>query len=218
MAEPAKKKYETAKAGSWNIHVEKGENVPEAIFQNPVAASGPAAVQKQEIESLGNDIRFIHAVKGTGNTAPYKSILFWVLMLSALPFYFVVAWAIRKRRKHNNDTALVRKGKANKMLKARFTNAREALAKGDAKALYAALENGLIGYLSDRTNLEFKGMTRPQMKTKLEELGAKAELIAAIDSWLEKCAFARFAPVNPNESEQKQMLADVEKLCEDLDL
>ena len=215
---PAKKKYETAKAGPWNIHVEKGENAPEAVFQNPVAASGPAAVQKQEIESLGSDIRFIHQVKGTGNTAPYKSILYWVLMAAALPFYFVVTWIIRKRRKHNSDTALVRKGKANKMLKARFASARDALAKGDAKALYAALENGLIGYLSDRTNLEFKGMTRPQMKSKLEELGVKAETIEAIDSWLEKCAFARFAPVNPNESEQKQMLADVEKLCEELDI
>ncbi len=215
---PAKKKYETAKAGPWNIHVEKGENAPEAVFQNPVAASGPAAVQKQEIESLGSDIRFIHQVKGTGNTAPYKSILYWVLMAAALPFYFVVTWIIRKRRKHNSDTALVRKGKANKMLKARFANARDALAKGDAKALYAALENGLIGYLSDRTNLEFKGMTRPQMKSKLEELGVKAETIEAIDSWLEKCAFARFAPVNPNESEQKQMLADVEKLCEEIDV
>ena len=195
---PAKKKYETAKAGPWNIHVEKGENAPEAVFQNPVAASGPAAVQKQEIESLGSDIRF--------------------MMAAALPFYFVVTWIIRKRRKHNSDTALVRKGKANKMLKARFASARDALAKGDAKALYAALENGLIGYLSDRTNLEFKGMTRPQMKSKLEELGVKAETIEAIDSWLEKCAFARFAPVNPNESEQKQMLADVEKLCEEIDV
>ena len=56
------------------------------------------------------------------------------------------------------------------------------------------------------------------MKSKLEELGVKAETIEAIDSWLEKCAFARFAPVNPNESEQKQMLADVEKLCEELDI
>lgn len=215
---PAKKKYETAKAGPWNIVVEKGEAAPEAVFQNPVAATGPAAVKKQEIESLGSDIRFIHQVSGADNKAPYKSALYWALMLAALPFYFIVVWAIRKRRKHNSDTALVRKGKANKMLKARFASARDALAKGDAKALYAALENGLIGYLSDCTNLEFKGMTRPQMKSKLEELGVKAELIGAIDSWLEKCAFARFAPVNPNESEQKQMLADVEKLCEDLDI
>ncbi len=214
---PAKKKYETAKAGPWNIHVEKGENAPEAVFQNPVTASGPAAVQKQEIESLGNDIRFIHTVgKNAGSSHPHRNIAFWTLFLAAIPFYFIVTLAIRRRRKHNSDAALVRKGKANKMLKARFANARAALQKGDAKALYAALENGLIDYLSDKTNLEFKGMTRPQMKEELARLGLNAETIAAIDSWLEKCAFARFAPVNPSAEEQKQMLDDVEKLCEGL--
>ena len=157
---PSKKKYETAKAGPWNIEVEKGEAAPEAIFQAPVA-QGPAAVQKQEIESLGSDIRFIHKVSDSaGYTAPYKSILYWVIFAAAIPFYLIVTFAVRSRRKHNSDAALVRKGKADKMLKARFADARTALQKGDAKALYAALENGLINYLSDKTNLEFKGMTR----------------------------------------------------------
>ncbi len=210
---PAKKKYETAKAGPWNVTVEKGEAAPEAIFQAPVA-QGPAAVQKQEIESLGSDIRFIHKVNDNrDNTAPYRNILYWVIFAAAIPFYLIVTAAVRSRRKHNSDAALVRKGKADKMLKARFADAREALKKGDAKALYAALENGLINYLSDKTNLEFKGMTRPQMKEELAKLGVKDETIAAIDSWLEKCAFARYAPVNPTKDEQEQMLKDVEKLC-----
>ena len=213
---PAKKKYETAVAGPWNIEVEKGEAAAEAIFQAPVA-QGPAAVQKQEIESLGSDIRFIHKVNDTAsNTAPYKSILYWIVFAAAIPFYLIVTFAIRSRRKHNSDAALVRKGKANKMLKARFADARVALQKGDAKALYAALENGLINYLSDKTNLEFKGMTRPQMKEELAKLGIKDEIITAIDNWLEKCAFARFAPVNPTKDEQQKMLEDVEKLCEEL--
>ena len=213
---PGKKKYETAKAGPWNVTVEKGEAAPEAIFQAPVA-QGPAAVQKQEIESLGNDIRFIHKViDSKDTTAPYKSILYWILFAAAVPFYIIITAAVRSRRKHNSDAALVRKGKADKMLKARFADARTALQKGDAKALYAALENGLINYLSDKTNLEFKGMTRPQMKEELAKLGVKAESIAAIDSWLEKCAFARYAPVNPTKDEQEQMLKDIEKLCEGL--
>lgn len=213
---PSKKKYETAKAGPWNIVVEKGEAAPEAMFQTPVA-QGPAAVQKQEIESLGSDIRFIHKVNDAkDNTAPYKNILYWVIFVAAIPFYLIVTFAIRSRRKHNSDAALVRKGKADKMLKQRFAKAREALQKKDAKALYSALENGLIDYLSDKTNLEFKGMTRPQMKEELAKLGVKDEIITAIDSWLEKCAFARFAPVNPSAEEQKQMLEDVEKLCGNL--
>jgi hypothetical protein len=213
---PSKKKYETAKAGPWNVTVEKGEAAPEAIFQAPVA-QGPAAVQKQEIESLGSDIRFIHKVnEAKDNTAPYKNIIYWVIFAAAIPFYLIVTFAVRSRRKHNSDAALVRKGKADKMLKARFADARTALQKGDAKALYAALENGLINYLSDKTNLEFKGMTRPQMKEELAKLGVKDETIAAIDSWLEKCAFARYAPVNPTKDEQQKMLNDVEKLCEGL--
>ena len=194
---PSKKKYET-------VTVEKGEAAPEAIFQAPVA-QGPAAVQKQEIESLGSDIRFIHKVnEAKDNTAPYKNIIYWVIFAAAIPFYLIVTFAVRSRRKHNSDAALVRKGKADKMLKARFADARTALQKGDAKALYAALENGLINYLSDKTNLEFKGMTRPQMKEELAKLGVKDETIAAIDSWLEKCAFARYAPVNPTKDEQQK--------------
>ena len=195
-------------------------NISKKITGNKVitpVVQGPAAVQKQEIESLGSDIRYIHAVgKAHDSARPYKSIAFWIIFAAAIPFYILVNLAITRRRKHNNDAALVRKGKADKMLKARFANARAALKEGNAKALYAALENGLIDYLSDRTNLEFKGMTRPQMKEELSKLGVKEETIAAIDSWLEKCAFARFAPVNPSAEEQKQMLADVEKLCEGL--
>jgi hypothetical protein len=54
------------------------------------------------------------------------------------------------------------------------------------------------------------------MKEELAKLGVKDETIAAIDSWLEKCAFARYAPVNPTKDEQQKMLNDVEKLCEGL--
>ncbi len=213
---PSKKKYETATAGPWTIEVEKGENVVEAVFQSP-AASGPVAVQKQEIESLGSDIRFIHPLSSTSESAaPYKSVLYWILFFAAIPFYFAVTFAVKHNRKRSSNAALMRKGKANKQLKARFANANTALSKGDAKALYAALENGLVDYLSDLTNQEFKGMTRPQMKQELANRGVPDETISAIDSWLEKCAFARFAPVNPSAEEQKQMLADVEKLCESL--
>ena len=216
---PAKKKYETATAGPWTIDVEKGDASAEAVFQTPAATAGPAAVQKQEIESLGSDIRHIHSLKDVGESAePYKSAIFWIIFAAAIPFYLVVNFEITRRRKRSNNAALIRKGKANKMLKNRFASAREALKNGDAKALFAALENGLIDYLSDMTNLEFKGMTRPQMKDELARLGVNGETITAIDSWLEKCAFARFAPVNPTTDEQKKMLADIEKLCEGLDI
>ena len=217
---PAKKKYETASAGPWTIEVEKGDAPAEPIYQAPVSASpSTPAVQKQEIEFLGSDIRFIHPVSNkTESSAPHRSITFWLLFIAAIPFYLIANALITRKRKRNSDTALVRKGKANKLLKEKFADAREALKKGDGKAFYAALENGLIDYLSNLTNLEFKGMTRPQMKEELAKLNVKSETIDAIDSWLEKCAFVRFAPVTASTEEQSQMLADVEKLCEALKL
>ena len=213
---PAKKKYETATAGPWTIEVEKGDAGAEAIFQGPVAGSaGPSAVQKQEIESLGSDIRFIHTSTAKADSpAPYKSVLFWILFTAAIPFYIAATLLVKIRRKRNSNAALVRKGHANKQLKEKFAQARKALEAGDGKGFFASLENGLLNYLSDTTNLEFKGMTRPQMKEELAGLGVKEETIVAIDSWLDKCAFVRYAPVTATPEEQKQMLADVEKLCE----
>jgi hypothetical protein len=219
---PSKKKYETASAGPWTIEVEKGDAPTEPIYQAPVATtpgSSTPVVQKQEIEFLGSDIRFIHPITDKSETvAPHRSALFWILFLAAIPFYLIANFAITRKRKRNSNTALVRKGKANKLLKEKFANARTALKNGDGKGFFAALENGLIDYLSNLTNVEFKGMTRPQMKQELAKRGVKSETIDAIDSWLEKCAFVRYAPVTASTEEQSQMLADVEKLCEALKL
>ena len=219
---PAKKKYETASAGPWTIEVEKGDAPAEPVYQAPVSAGTGAstpAVQKQEIEFLGSDIRFIHPISSeTESSSPHRSVIFWILFAAAIPFYLIANALITRSRKRNSDTALVRKGKANKLLKEKFADARAALKKGDGKAFYAALENGLIDYLSNLTNLEFKGMTRPQMKEELAKLNVKNKTINDIDSWLEKCAFVRFAPVTASTDEQSQMLADVEKLCEELKL
>lgn len=213
--DPGKKAYQTETLGPWEIEVEKGDATAEAVFQAP--AAHPSAVQKQEIEALGNDIRFIHNISTKNETStPHRSILFWILFAAAIPFYFIVVVIIKSKRKHNSDAALVRKGKANKMLKGKFDSARSAMQKGDVKAFYAALEAGLIDYLSDITNLEFKGMTRNQMKAELEKLELKADTINAIDQWLEKCAFARFAPVNPSTEEQNEMLKAVTELCENV--
>ena len=144
--------------------------------------------------------------------------MFWILFVAAVPFYLIVNALITRKRKRDSNTALVRKDKASKLLKEKFANARAALKSGDGKAFYAALENGLIDYLSNLTNVEFKGMTRPQMKQELAKRNVKDETINAIDSWLEKCSFVRFAPVTASTEEQSQMLKDVEKLCEALKL
>jgi hypothetical protein len=110
---PAKKKYETASAGPWTIEVEKSDAPAEPVYQAPVSAgTGTSApvVQKQEIEFLGSDIRFIHPITDKSETAaPHRSVLFWILFAAAIPFYLIANFAITRNRKRNSNTALIRK-------------------------------------------------------------------------------------------------------------
>lgn len=214
---PSKKAYETASQGPWEIQVEKGSEEDIATTTVPV----PVTVQKQEIETLGQDIRFIHPLNHISSKAHafYKTIPFWVLLFTPIPLYLLLAAFIRSHRKHISNGALMRKSKAQKNLKQQLQSAKTAMQKNDPRAFYASLEKSLIGFLSDLTNLEFQGMTREQMKETLQKQNLPETQIQQIDSLLEKCSSARFAPLSSISMEVNQeVLKQVEKLCSALEV
>lgn len=214
---PAKKKYETKTEGPWKIVVEKGEG-----SVAPYTPSTPTytTAAKEEIEDLGRDIRYMHSVHEVApQEAPlYKSPLFWILLLIPIPLYAIFCAFIRSHRKNSSNTALVRKAKAKKNLKQYTSAAKTALQKDDGKAFYAALENGLVGYLSDLSNREFRGMTKDLVKLNLTELGVSEENIQKVMKWQEDCAFARFAPVTASAEERSKALLEFETLCDALEV
>ena len=214
---PAKKKYETKTEGPWKIVVEKGEGSA-APYTPSTPTYTPAA--KEEIEDLGRDIRYMHSVHEVPpQEAPlYKSPLFWILLLIPIPLYAIFCAFIRSHRKNSSNTALVRKAKAKKNLKQYTSAAKTALQKDDGKAFYAALENGLVGYLSDLSNREFRGMTKDLVKLNLTELGVSEENIQKVMKWQEDCAFARFAPVTASAEERSKALLEFETLCDALEV
>ena len=148
----------------------------------------------------------------------YKSPLFWILLLIPIPLYAIFCAFIRSHRKNSSNTALVRKAKAKKNLKQYTSAAKTALQKDDGKAFYAALENGLVGYLSDLSNREFRGMTKDLVKLNLTELGVSEENIQKVMKWQEDCAFARFAPVTASAEERSKALLEFETLCDALEV
>lgn len=214
---PTQKKYQSKTLGPWEITVEKGDdNVVAAL---PISNGSPN-VQKEDIESLGNDIRFIHEVKDAVLTQKpmFRSFFFWFLFAFPIFIYFTFCTLVKRYRKNASNSALVRKAKARKNLKIYTTQAQEALRKNDGKAFYAALENGLIGYLSDLSNLEFRGMIKTQFNENLQDLGLTDMQITEVREWLETCSFARFAPSVQTENERKEALQKFEKLCETLEV
>ncbi|MDY6331680.1 MAG: BatD family protein [Fibrobacter sp.] len=214
---PAKKKYEVKTEGPWKIKVEKGAGV--ATTYTPSTPSyTPSA--KEDIEDLGRDIRYIHLISEVKpvESPLHRSILFWVLLVIPLPLYAIFCAFIRFYRKNSSNAALVRKAKAKKNLKQYTASAKSALQKDDGKAFYAALENGLVGYLSDLSNREFRGMTKNQVQQNLTELGISEENIQKVLQWQEACAFARFAPVTGTAEERSKALQEFEALCDALEV
>ncbi len=215
--DPTLKKYQSKTLGPWEITVEKGDD--NVIAVTPVT-SGITGVQKEDIEALGNDIRFIHEIKdATLVRKPfYKSFFFWFFLTLPIFIYFIFCTLVKRYRKNASNSALVRKAQAQKNLKTYTAQAQEALKKNDGKAFYAALENGLIGYLSDLSNLEFRGMTKTQFRENLQGLGFTDMQVTEVREWLETCSFARFAPSIQTEMERKDALQKFEKLCETLEV
>jgi hypothetical protein len=212
---PSKKKYETAKAGPFKIEVEKGDASNEI---QSTSLSTPLVQTKQEIETLGSDIRFIKSVPlTTGALKIYKlpSILAFILL--PIPFYFVLIFIWKRHRKNQSDLALLRQRNASKNYKATITLAEKALQTKDSKSFYAALESALIGYLSDKTNLEFRGMLRNTRETALRENKVSEENISKIESWLEKCSAGRFLPMAAD-TENNRVLQDFRKFVSGLEV
>lgn len=213
---PQKKAYETAKAGPWTINVEKGD----AQTATVVASGGSSEivpVAKQEIETLGDDIRFLKDVPEESFANPlYKSAAYYAFALVPIPLYLLAVFGVRRHRKRRGDFAKMRQSGASKRFRQGLSNAEQALAKGETKEFYAALETSLIDLLSDRTNLEFRGMVRSARAEALSKRGVPAEKIAEIEAWLDKCGAARFAPVAAA-SENKQTLTDFKKFVDSLE-
>lgn len=213
---PNKKSYETISQGPWEIQVEKNSNESVMALQT----SAPLTVQKQEIETLGQDIRFIHELSSVSikSTPLHRSISFWVLLLIPIPLYLLLITLIRRHRKHISNNALMRKSKANKNLKELLLLAKEAMQKSSSKEFYAILEKAVIGFLSDLTNLEFQGMTREQMKEALQKEGLSQNQIKEIEGWLEICSSARFAPSSIHTEAYEEALRKVKTICTGLEV
>jgi len=216
--DPRAKAYRSAMTPAWTLQVEKGELTE---FAAAGGNSGPAVatdVEGKEIEQLGSDIRHIRT---EGRLVPgrafYRSALYWVIIV--LPFFLLglfVAWH-RVRTRRLSDAALQRRARARKALRDRLADARGALAEGDGKRFYAALGNGLEGFLADVFNEEFRGMTRDKLETTLGVHGLAAETIAGITSILEASDYARFAPVSADRAAMENQLHETEKLCQNLE-
>lgn len=158
-------------------------------------------VQKEDIQQLGTDIRYIYAsdVFPAANRPAiiaFGTPFFWLCYLLPVllaAFAFVI---FRKQIKENADITRVRYKKANKVAQRRLKTAEQLLKQNKKEAFYEEIERALWTYLSDRLSVPTAQLNKENIAQILASKCVAQELIDEMLKVLSTAEFARYAPVS----------------------
>lgn len=192
-------KYVTLESEPLDITVVRGTE--------PSSSTSPSAnvpgVDRRDVRDLGNDIRYIAvtapamAASGTfflGSTAFW--IVFVLLFVLSAAAYLAVRTVIVRRA----DTAGTKTRRATKMARKRLAEAGTYLKKNLYTAFYEELHKALLGYVSDKLNMDASELNRDNIVSRLSDAGVGEKTVSGYISLLEACEYARYAPESGNEA------------------
>ena len=187
-------KYVTLSTGPIDLHVKKGR----AQDQSSVSAAEPfPSVNRQGVKSLGEDVRYIHtklpALYPKGDffvTSP----LFWILSVAVL-LAGVLLWAIfRRMAARRADIVGTKTRRATKMAMKRLKAAENYLDQNLYSAFYEELHKAVLGFISDRLNIQAADFSKEKISETLLSSGVDSGLVEALIGIIDACEFARYSP------------------------
>ena len=187
--------YRTLSTTEYTLNIARGaaEETSAVVVNN--------FVQKEDIQQLGNDIRYIYA----SDVAPaakrpavigFGSLLFWLCYLIPALISFLLFVIFRKQIKENADITRVRYKKANKVAQRRLKKAEQFLKQNNKDAFYEEIERASWTYLSDRLSVPTAQLNKENIAQILASKGVAQELITELLNVLSTAEFARYAPVS----------------------
>ena len=209
--DPVHQVYAEAKSQPLTISVTQGKEI---------SASQNHGLSQREIADIGSDIR--HIKIGTEPLANeddfiYRRPWFWFLFTPTPTAFALILMARRRNQRLASDATLKRKTQASAQLKRRLKEANEALKQKNAREFYKALSQAVVGLVSDKLNLEFRGMTLEEAKTKLVQSGLPIALADEYGNLLQLCDFGQFGGSQRDDKAWKEALDTAETLLRKLD-
>lgn len=191
-------KYVTLKTEPLHIKVAKGKGGDSA----PVTTVN-SGVERKDVKSLADDIRFIFTGKpGLSGSGSFfvGSVFFWILLALMILGATSVYLAFRKVAAMRADVAGTKNRRATKMAQKRLKLAGEYLDKSLYTAFYEELHKALIGFVSDKLNMDMSEISKDNIVSALTEGGVSEEQTKAFTDLLDACEFARYSPDGGNEA------------------
>lgn len=186
------RKYVTLRSQALPIRVGKGAETAAVAGGQLV----PGANRK-DVRDLASDIRFISTKPGALSSVGYffvGSTLFWILTVMLLALATGAYFALRGLAARRADVVGSKNRGATKMARKRLAQAGNFLKGNLYTAFYEELHRALLGFVSDKLNLDAADMSKENIASKLIENGAGEALAADFTGLLDACEFARYAP------------------------
>ncbi len=209
--DPARRVYAEAKSQPITLSVSEGKEI---------SATQGRVMSQREITDIGSDIRHIKvgaAPLRNEDDFLYHRPWFW-LLFPPTPTAFALLLLVRRRnRKLASDSTLKRKTQASAQLKRRLKEANEALKQKNAHEFYKALSQAVVGFASDKLNLEFRGMIMDEAKLKLTQRGLSSAMAEEYEKLIQLCDFGQFGGTERDDSAWNAALDSAETLLRKLD-
>jgi hypothetical protein len=177
-------------------------------------------VQKEDIQQLGSDIRYIYA-----NELPefqihhsrltFGTLAFWLCYLLPALLATLLFIIFRKQIKENADITHVRYKKANKVAQRRLKVAAMLLKENKKEAFYEEIERAAWTYLSDRLSVPTAQLSKENIAQILSSKGVAQELISQLLEVLANAEFARYAPTSDHA--MQNIYDDITKIINQLE-
>ena len=185
-------KYVTLSTAPMTLKVEKGAEIGTSAGGQIVQT-----VRGKDVKDLGSDIRYIRtrtpdfSKKGSFLMG---SVMFWLILAllsaSGISIYFALRYSARRKA----DVIGSRNRGATKMARRKLAKAGEYLAANQHAEFYEELHRALIGFISDKLNIDMADMSKENVDATLQANGVPAAMSKGFVDLLDACEFARYSP------------------------
>ena len=176
-------------------------NIARAANDETTSAVVNNFVQKEDIQQLGTDIRYIYTgelptPKSHRLAITFGTLGFWLCYIIALLLAIIIFIIFRKRIKENADITRMRYKKANKVAQRRLKAAATLLQQNQKEAFFEEIERAAWTYLSDRLSIPTAQLNKENICQILTQKQVAESTITQLLQVLSTAEFARYAPTS----------------------
>lgn len=196
------KNYKTLKSKDIQLKIGKGENGP--------MVTSKTGLSKEEVQAIGTDIRHIMENEfelQRKNYTFFGSLGFVLSYIISSLIFISLIFFLRTRIKQNQNIALLKNKRANKISKKRLKEAEKFMKQGNKEAFYTEVIKALWGYLGDKLNIPMADLSRDTAKETMLNQKIESQVVDDFIDVINNCEFAKYAPV----SIENQIEQDYEK-------